>query len=214
MNYIKHIQVTGENANKEEQQSYNTFSKLYDLFEGDVGNGGKDKLQASSWIYNDSGDQYPTLHYINLGIREMVKPEFTISQNISYAVLNVNGYEYTYTYGNEGDPTVYKSDDTTRPTVKWQSKTDITAYTREIYPSDLPREGVNTSLQIVYKIDITNSTTYDIDGIYKEHKMFVNSLKNEYDASRYTLVEKTKVNETEYQWTKKVEKDTTQSGII
>ena len=212
MNYIKHIQVTGENANKEEKQSYNTFSKLYDLFEGDVGNGGKDKLQASSWIYNDSGDQYPTLHYINLGIREMVKPEFTISQNISYAVLNVNGYEYTYTYGNEGDPTVYKPDDTTRPTVKWQSKTDITAYTREIYPSDLPREGVNTSLQIVYKIDITNSTTYDIDGIYKEHKMFVNSLKNEYDASRYTLVEKTKVNETEYQWNKNGEKDTTTSG--
>ena len=210
MNYIKRVQDTGENKDNIEQQAYNTFSKLYDLFAGDVSNGGENKLQASRWIYNDDGDQYPTLHYINLGIRQMVKPQFTISQNISYALLNVNGYSYKYTYGNKGDATIYPADDTTRPTVKWQSKTDITAFSREIYPSDLPKDPVvNTSLQIVYKIDITNTNEYDVDGIYKEHKMFVNSLTNTYDASRYNLVKEITIDGIKYTWNDSTVIDTT-----
>ena len=158
---------------------------------------------------DNKNEKYPTLHNVNFGIRQMVKPNFEIIENIAYAILNVNGYEYKYTYGNKGDANIYNKNDTTRPTVKWQSDTDITAFTRTIYPSDIPTDTnkVKTTLEIVYRIDIKNCTKQDkdgnyknIDGVYREHEMGVESLTNEYDATRYSLKTEVTVDETTYTW--------------
>lgn len=176
----------GEDENGNEQKKYNSISRLYELF-AQKNNG----LKASDWIYKDTGDTIFTLHNINLGIAEMKKPEFTISQNISKAILNVNGYEYTYVYGEKGKATNYKETDIVKPTVEWQGKTDISAFTQKIYPSCIPTDSnkVNTTLKIVYEIVITNTTNIDILGYYKEHELIIKQwdLKDEWDSDRYEL---------------------------
>ena len=169
----------------------NAITNIYNQFK-------QNKIEVSDWIKYDTGDSIPTLHYINLGIRQLIHPEFTIDQTIDHALLTVNGYKYKYIYGNDGDEKNYDPNDTARPTVRWQSETDISTYClREIYPSDLPQNGVNTELQIVYKINITNNTDIDIASIYKENAMFIDSLTNTYDATRYTLIPETVIERVE-----------------
>ena len=169
----------------------NAITNIYNQFK-------QNKIKVSDWIKYDTGDSIPTLHYINLGIRQLIHPEFTIDQTIDHALLTVNGYKYKYIYGNDGDEKNYDPNDTARPTVRWQSETDISTYClREIYPSDLPQNGVNTELQIVYKINITNNTDIDIASIYKENAMFIDSLTNTYDATRYTLIPETVIERVE-----------------
>lgn len=115
----------------------------------------------------------------------------TISQNIAYATLKVNSYEYTYNYGESDKKSFQEFYAKTGEgaTVKWQSKTDITAYTQPIYPSDIPTDinKVQTSLNITYRITITNSTNTNVEGYYIEKKMLVKYLMNTYDANRYEL---------------------------
>lgn len=177
------------------------MSKLFDLFSEKDTN--KDRLNAKDWI-DFSNDQYATLKYINLGIKQMKKPEFTISQNIAYAILTVNNYMYTYAYG-ESDKAIFNefyANTGEGATVRWQSKTDVTAYTQPIYPSDVPTElnPVETSLQVIYRIDITNSTNTDLEDFYKENKMFVNNLINKYDTKRYELTNKALPTDNAYSW--------------
>ena len=128
----------------------------------------------------------------------------TISQNLAYAVLTVNEYKYTYIYG-KSDAESFKTFMAKKgegATVRWQSKTDITAYTQPIYPSDLPTATnfVKTSLQVVYSIDITNNTNTDIEGFYKEKKMMISNLRNVYDANRYTPTKKARNTDTFKSW--------------
>lgn len=168
-------------ADKDANTYYNSISEVLDFIKSG-------SIKKTEWIYNDGNEQIPTLHYMNLGIRQMVKPTYTISQNIAYAKLEINGYEYKYVYGESGNGE-YKYYQT--PRVKWQSKENIEVYTREIFPSDayLAHTNGNIKLTIVYRIDITNTTLTDITGVYKEHNLVIDksNLKNYFDETRYKL---------------------------
>lgn len=168
-------------ADKDANTYYNSISEVLDFIKSG-------SIKKTEWIYNDGNEQIPTLHYMNLGIRQMVKPTYTISQNIAYAKLAINGYEYKYVYGESGNGE-YKYYQT--PRVKWQSKENIEVYTREVYPSDayLAHNNGNIKLTIVYRIDITNTTLTDITGVYKEHNLVIekSNLKNYFDETRYIL---------------------------
>lgn len=80
----------------ERRLDYSTIPKIYDLIDAE------NNVKAEDFIFADEGDQYVTLHNINLGIREMVKPSYTISQNPAYAILKVNNIEYKYIYKQNG----------------------------------------------------------------------------------------------------------------
>ena len=77
------------------------------------------------------------------------------------------------------------------PTVNFQSKNNIRAYTRAIYPSDVAYESSKCTkelkVNVVYRIDITNTTTYDLEELYKEQKLCVTSLTDEFDTNRYDI---------------------------
>lgn len=168
-------------ADKDANTYYNSISEVLDFIKSG-------SIKKTEWIYNDGNEQIPTLHYMNLGIRQMVKPTYTISQNIAYAKLAINGYEYKYVYGvnGNGEYKYYQI-----PQIKWQSKENIEVYTREIFPSDayLAHTNGNIKLTIVYRIDITNTTLTDITGVYKEHNLVIDksNLKNYFDETRYKL---------------------------
>lgn len=160
---------------------------MYELFDEKDNN--KDNLRVSDWIYPDLGESIVTFHNINLGIKQMIKPSYNISVNISHCILTINGYSYQYNYGERGSDGNYKYYQT--PIVKWGSKTDIKAYTREFYPSDVyfASQGGEVKAQIVYRIDISNTTNTHINGTYNEHKLVIDkdNLIIKWDYNRYIL---------------------------
>ena len=132
----------------------------------------------------DIGDY--TLKNINLGIKQLPETEYKIDENLAYVKIKMKGYTYTYNYGGRGDKNLIAA-----PTVNFQSKGNIRAYTRAIYPSDVSYDLVNSTeelkVNVVYRIDITNTTTYDLPELYQEQKLHVTSLTDKFDSNRYTL---------------------------
>ena len=130
-----------------------------------------------------------TLEYINLGIKKIPDTDFRIEENIDYVKVTMNKYNYTYKYGK----VVRKSSDVSyAPTVSWQSKTDIAAYTRPIYPADISYDANNPtnpglSMEIRYRIDIVNTTEYNMKELYQEIALYMTQIDNVYDSKRYTL---------------------------
>lgn len=130
------------------------------------------------------------LSNINLGIKKLKVPEYKISQNLYYVKIDINGYTFTYDYNNLGDNSM-----TLAPTANWQKPGTITSYTADIYPSDIaysiaqPDDKKRIKVYVVYKIDITNTSNYNIEELYmeKEKGLKITSLKNYYDGNRYTI---------------------------
>ena len=137
-------------------------------------------------LYNE---ETLTLEYINLGLKPIYDPQYEIKENLAYVKIVYNGYTYTYEYGAEELPDAI--DDNTVPTVKFQDSTDIELYTRPFYPSAIydamENDASNLDVYVVYGITILNSTTYDVDEVYKEKQLNITSLTNTFDTTRYDL---------------------------
>ena len=129
------------------------------------------------------------IKYINLGIKQIQQPEYSLSQDLDKAVFNMNGSQYTYLYGHRNGVEIL---DSTVVKARWQSKNSISAYTREIYPSDISYAKLHPNdpkltLDVVYKIFITDSEQMNIPDMYMERQLNITSLTNKFDQKRYTL---------------------------
>ena len=145
-------------------------------------------------VYGLSGNLYnklynsntKTLENINLGIRQLYTPKYDITENIAYVKLTIKGYTYNYIYGGV--------DGTARinaPTVSFQKKNNIKAYTSYIHPSDIvynPSDATQKlKVSVIYRIDITNTENENVEDLYKEKKLHISNLVNNFDTSRYEL---------------------------
>ena len=130
-----------------------------------------------------------TLKNINLGLKKIPETEYVISENLAYVKIGMKGYDYTYTYGGTGNTSRVAA-----PRVKWQNSQDIYAYSRDIYPSDIAYDVKNSTqelkVDVTYRIDITNTTNHNIEELYKEQKLYITGLTNNFDTTRYELNDK------------------------
>lgn len=145
-------------------------------------------------IYGLSGNLYQklynsnskTLENINLGIRQTYTPKYDITENIAYVKLTIKGYTYNYIYGGVDGPERINA-----PKVSFQKRNDITAYTRAIYPSDIvynPEDATKKlNVSVIYRIDIKNTENQDVEDQYREKKLHITNIVNEFDTSRYEL---------------------------
>lgn len=155
-----------------------SFEEIYGL------SGNLLENESNTGLYNE---EQKTLEHINLGLKKVLDGTTTIEQNIAYVRITIKGYTYTYEYGGTGDTNKIAA-----PTVSYQSKTRIAAYTRAFYPSDVAYSKINAKdglkVYVGYRIDIKNPetrNTYD----YKEITMHVTNLIDEFDQNRYELSE-------------------------
>ena len=129
------------------------------------------------------------LNNINLGLKKIPETEYVISENLANVKIGIKGYEYTYIYGGNGDRSRVAA-----PKVNWQNSQDIYAYSRDIYPSDIVYKDEDATkeltVDVTYRIDITNTTNYNIEELYKEQKLYITNLANKFDTKRYELNDK------------------------
>ena len=128
-------------------------------------------------------DKTYTIEDINLGLLEKINPTMYVSENLQYVKIAINNYTYTYKYG---DPDVTNSQ--FAPTVKRQN--EISYSPTKLYPSDIAYNIKNPGglqVYLVYSIDVKNNMTDPIDDIYNEGKLYLTSLKAEYDKNRFSL---------------------------
>ena len=124
-----------------------------------------------------------TIEDINLGLLEKINPTMYVSENLQYVKIAINNYTYTYKYG---DPDVTNSQFV--PTV--QKQNEISYSPTKLYPSDIAYNITNPGglqVYLVYSIDVKNNMTDPIDDIYNEGKLYLTSLKAEYDKNRFSL---------------------------
>ena len=120
---------------------------------------------------------------INLGIIKKIDPSMQVAENLQYVKIAMNGYTYTYKYG---DPAVTTSQ--FAPTVSRQN--EISYSPTKLYPSDVAYNTINPDglkVYLVYSIDVRNNMTDSIDDVYNEGKLYIKDLKVEYDSNRFTL---------------------------
>lgn len=134
-------------------------------------------------LYNDNTK---TLENINLGIRQLHTPQYDITENLAYVKLTIKGYTYNYIYGGVDGPNRINA-----PKVSFQKKNDIAGYTRAIYPSDIvynPEDATQKlKVSVIYRIDIKNTENQDVEDQYREKKLHITNIVNEFDTSRYDL---------------------------
>ena len=128
-------------------------------------------------IYGLSGNLYKklfntsnnTLENINLGIKEIPNPDYTIVEDLDSIRIEMKGYSYTYYSGNRG-----RFDLEAVPTVRIQGKTNLRGYTHPIYPADVAYDVKNSTEELKvyakYGIRITNPEKTDIEELYQENK--------------------------------------------
>ena len=124
------------------------------------------------------------LDNINLGLKKIPEPQFEVREELSYVKIGIEDYEYTYIYNNkEGDTTK-----TGAPRVRWQDKE---AYSRDIYPSYIGEANSSEKLKVsvVYDIYVTNTTTTEIEDLYKEKDLKLTRVVNKFDSNRYELAD-------------------------
>ena len=127
-----------------------------------------------------------TLENINLGIKEVPKPEYDIRENIATVKITMKGFTYTYVYGGErGESRIYA------PQVTYQNKNDITAYRHSFYPTDIAYDKTKNTeelkAEVKYRIDVKNTENMNLESTYKEETMYLKQLVNDFDVNRYTL---------------------------
>ena len=128
------------------------------------------------------------LDNINLGIKKIPETDYHIEEDLVDVRISMKRYEYTYTYGEKGETGEKR---VAAPAVEWQKEGTISGYTASVYPSDIAYSMKHSNdklkMYVRYRIDITNTTNYDIDELYKEQKLKITNLTNKYDTNRYTL---------------------------
>lgn len=159
-----------------------------------------DRNSRRSTFYTSENN---TIHDINLGIKKLPKESFTISNVIQRISISVNEHKYDYTdMESKDDPTLEELKKAngvdTFPKVQRQSMTDYASYSLGIYPSDIAtiysEDSNKLKVQVKYRIDITNNTNLNIEDLYVEDNLVIDSLKDTYDTSRYELIEVTNEN--------------------
>ena len=124
---------------------------------------------------------------INLGLIEKHDPNYSIVEELDSIRVELNGYTYTYKYGAENRTDGEKQYFV--PTTSIQTLTGF--YTAQIYPSDIAynvdKGGDKLKVYAVYNITVKNDETTNIDSVYKEQRLYLNSLTNRFDAKRYEL---------------------------
>ncbi len=136
-------------------------------------------------LYNSETN---TLENINLGIKQVHKPAYSITENLATVKITMKGFAYTYVYGGEGgESRIYA------PQVTYQGRNDITAYKHSFYPSDIVYDSVNKTqelkVDVRYRIDITNTENMNLDTKYVEQALYLKQLVNNFDAYRYSLAD-------------------------
>ena len=128
---------------------------------------------------------------INLGLKQVPDTEYHVEENIEDVKIKMRGQEFTYKHGSPGN-----RDSATAPTVKFQSKGSVSAYTQPIYPSDIAYDVKNETeelkVDVRYRIDITNTTNYNIPDLYIEKWLIIDSLISNFDKNRYKLSDQEK----------------------
>lgn len=141
--------------------------------------------QCGLTAYYDPSDY--TIKYINLGLCKPVAPTVDSKQTLQYAKLRMRGYTYTYDYddGNKG----LLNNDPSIPGAYYQS--GMATYGATVYPSDIAYTSNGGSkgieMYVVYKIDVTNTTTTFIKDVYEEIDLRLNWLKDTFDSGRFEL---------------------------
>lgn len=121
---------------------------------------------------------------INLGLREKTDGDHAVNETLAYVKVNMNGYTYTYKYGEK--PAV---DSPYVPAVKYQTPTKSFTKTK-VYPTDVSYNAQNhgaLKVYVVYRIDVKNNKPTYLDSVYYEQRLYLDSLVNNYDTSRYEL---------------------------
>lgn len=132
---------------------------------------------GDGYLYNESTN---SIDGINLGIRPLEDPSFSIAQDIAYVKIDFDGNKYKYVYGGTNSTIVSDS-----PLVNWQSKNNGARYSRDIYPSDIAaniESAGRLKAYVVYRISIKN-TIYTDNEIYKEKKLIIERLIENFDNS-------------------------------
>ena len=155
---------------------------------------GKDGAKETIYGLSSNGNLYKklisqdgsVLDNINLGIKKIPDADYHIEEDLEDVKIVMKRYTYTYTYGRKGDDSKVAA-----PKVEWQKKGTISGYTATVYPSDISYDIQNSTeelkMYVRYRIDITNTTNYNFDELYKEQKLKIANLTNKYDTKRYTL---------------------------
>ena len=138
---------------------------------------------ADYYEYDQSKQEY-CIKNVNLGLIKKHEPNFSLMQNLECIKVTMKGYEYTYKYA---ETPVLKSDYV--PTVNEQ--TTAKTFTGKIYPTDIAyNDAKNTDglkVYAIYSISVGNSETENNNKIYYENKLYLNSLKINYDTDRFDL---------------------------
>lgn len=134
------------------------------------------------------------LNNINLGIKELLEPEFSIVKNIADVDIAINDYNYKYIYGGRNPEEGFAENTQEGPAVKWQNSNVNHAYSRPVYPSDViyknsDEKNKELDVKVTYRIDITNTTTYNVKELYVENKLILESILDDFDTNRYTLLD-------------------------
>lgn len=121
---------------------------------------------------------------INLGLLEQYDAEYDVDETLAYIKIRMKGYTYTYKYGDSAATT-----STNVPTVNEQNSRRT--FTGSIYPTDIAYNVANQTdelkVYVVYSVDVKNLETMYVDNVYTEQRLYLESLVNTYDTSRYEL---------------------------
>ncbi len=127
-----------------------------------------------------------TVENINLGLWEKIPPTYSILESLQYSKVSVNGYTYTYDYVDGTTGTI----DSSMVPVTYR-QTGAKHYGAKVYPSDIAYtvEGRENGIQmyVVYKINVTNSTTTKLEDIYDEVRLYLTSLTNTFNSYKYEI---------------------------
>ena len=135
-----------------------------------------------------------TYKNINLGLKKLEEPKYSVDETVAYIKIIMKGYTYTYNFdGTEGKNNVIA------PKVKLQNGAAVSGFKASVYPSDIVYNIKNKTealkVYVVYKIGVENLANYGttedtkekMKDLYIEKKLNITSLKNTYDSNRYTL---------------------------
>ncbi len=131
-----------------------------------------------------------TIENIDLGLIEKFTPDHTIGEELEYVKIKRGNYTFKYQYGDEA---VTEQGNQQSSVMLQNSKK---TFTQSLYPSDVKYNVANElnsssndgfKVYVVYKINVKNVTTENVEQIYVEKTLNLTSLTNTYDTSRYEL---------------------------